>query len=75
MTTVEKAKYIQEQGYQLVSVWECEIHRELSCNEQMNRYFNDFEVVEPLEPRQAFFGGRTNTMKVHHECCEGEKVR
>ena len=57
MTTVEKAKYIQEQGCYLVNVWECEIHRELSCNEEMNRYFNDFEVVDPLEPRHAFFGG------------------
>ena len=75
MATVEKAEYIQQEEYQLVSVWECEIHRELSCNEEMNRYFNEFEGVEPLEPHHAFFGGRTNTMKLHHECCEGQKIR
>ena len=57
MATVEKAEYIQQQGYQWVSVWEWESRRELSCNEERNCYFNNYEVVDSLEPRQSFFGG------------------
>ena len=74
-TTVEKAKYLKDQGYRVVEVWECDIQRELEQNEDMRRYFDTYDLVDPLEPRDAFFGGRTNAAKLYHECQEDEKIR
>ena len=70
--TVE-VKYLENRGYIVVQVWECYIKRELEHDEDMKRYFDNYEIVDPLEPRNAFFGGRTNAAKLYHECEEGKK--
>ena len=75
MDTVQKAEYLRQQDYHLVSVWECQIHRELVEDDAMREYFEQHEAVDPLEPRDAFYGGRTNAIKLYHVCEEGEKIR
>ena len=32
-------------------------------------------VNEPIGPREAFYGGRTNAFKLHHKVSPGEKIR
>ena len=64
MATVEKAQFLKDQGLSVVEVWECEIKRELARDEEMKEYFEHYEAVEPLEPRDAFFGGRTNAARL-----------
>ena len=71
--TVEKINYLKDHGFNVVEVWECDIKREL--DEEMKRYFDNYDMVDPLEPRDAFFGGRTNAAKLFHECKEGENIR
>ena len=44
-------------------------------DEAMKRYFEEHELVDPLQPRDAFYGGRTNAAKLLHECQEGEEIR
>ena len=53
----------------------CEINRELGYDEDMQRYFDDYDITDPLEPRHAFYGGRTNATRLFHECKEGEEIR
>ena len=55
---VEKVKYLEDRGYIVVQIWECDIKRELERDEEMRCYFDNYEIVDPLEPRDAFFGGR-----------------
>ena len=75
MATVEKAQFLKDQGFNVVEVWECEIKRELARDEEMKEYFDHYEAVEPLEPRDAFFGGRTNAARLYHQCEEDEKIK
>ena len=75
MPTVEKAQKLKDQGFNVVEVWECEIKRQLASDGEMKRYFDQYEAVEPLEPRDAFFGGRTNAAKLYHQCEGDEKIR
>ncbi len=49
--------------------------RELEEDERMRRYFEGYDLVDPLQPRDAFFGGRTNATKLFHQCEDQEKVR
>jgi hypothetical protein len=73
--TVEKIQYLKNQGYNVVEVWECRINRELADNEDMKYYFDQYDGVDPLEPRDALYGGRTNASRLYHECSEDEKIR
>jgi len=41
----------------------------------MAKFFDDIKLVAPLEPRDAFYGGRTNAVKLYHQCKEGERIR
>ena len=71
-STVEKIEYLRHQGYNVVEVWECDVRRELKQNEEMKYYFDHYHIVEPLEPRHASYGGRTNAGKLQH-CCQGDE--
>ena len=54
-------------------MYECE----LSKNTDFKKYCktNTVELVEPLNPRDAFFGGRTNVTKFTYDFKPGEKGR
>ena len=73
--TVKKATYLKEHGFNLMEVWECQIKRELERDEEMKEYFNQYEMTDPLEPRHALYGGRTNAARLYHHCEGDEKIR
>ena len=55
--------------------WECKLVEEMKHDEEMKRYFEEHELVEPLQPRDAFYGGRTNAAKLLHQCQGNEKIK
>ena len=73
--TLEKVCYLKDQGYRVVEMWECDLYEEMEQNEEMKRYFEEYEIVDPLQPRDAFYGGRTNAAKLFHECQNDEEIR
>ena len=60
--TVEKRDTIKNAGYNHVSTYECQ----LTKNEDFQKFAKNFtlEIVEPLNPRDAFYGGCTNATKL-----------
>ena len=58
-STVEKMEYLKREGYNVVEMWECDIRRELKEDEDMKHYFDHYHLTDPLEPRDALYGGRT----------------
>ena len=73
--TLEKIYYLEEQGFHVIEMWECELKKEMEHDEDMKRYFEEHELVDPLQPRDAFYGGRTNAAKLLHVCKEDEEIR
>ena len=73
--TLEKICFLKGVGFQVVEMWECELMKELERNEDMKCYFEEHELVDPLQPRDAFYGGRTNAAKLLYECQKGEEIR
>ena len=72
-TTGLKNQRIRDLGYNLVEVYECE----LSKNPDFKKWCknNTIDIVTPLNPRDAFFGGRTNVPKLTYQFKPGEKGR
>ena len=75
LDTIRKVCYLKEQGVNVVEMWGCDLKRELKEDEEIRSYFEKYDLVDPLEPRDAFFGGRTNATKLFHECKGQEKIR
>ena len=73
--TFEKVYHLKDQGFQVIEMWECDLLKEMEHDEDMRRYFEEYEIVEPLQPRDAFYGGRTNAAKLLHECQDDEEIR
>ncbi|XP_072377781.1 uncharacterized protein [Diabrotica undecimpunctata] len=65
--TIRRSKQIKEAGYNLVEMWECEWLKSKECKNAA-----DPQLIEPLKPREAFFGGRTNAIKLN---VTGKKLR
>ena len=68
--TIKKCIIIKIAGYSYVSTYECQ----LAKNKDFQKFAKNFtqEVVEPLNPRDAFYGGRTNATKLLYNFKENE---
>ena len=68
--TVEKRDTIKNASYNHVSTYECQ----LTKNKEFQKFVKNFtqEIVEPLNPRDAFYGGRTNAAKLLYDFKENE---
>ena len=73
--TVRKVNYLKEHGFEVEQKWGCELTKDLEEDEEMKQFFEDHELMDPLQPRDAFYGGRTNAAKLFHECQGNEKIK
>ena len=73
--TLKKVNYLENHGFIVVQKWECELKKELKEDEEMKRFFDEHKIIDPLQPRDAFYGGRTNAAKLLHECQGDEKIK
>ena len=72
-TTELKNIKIRDLGYNLVEVYECETQKDNVFKKYCKT--NTVGLVEPSNPRDAFFGGRTNVTKLTYDFKPGEKGR
>ena len=73
--TKKKVSYLKDQGFRVVQKWGCELKKDLEEDEEMKQFFDHNEIINPLQPRDAFYGGRTNATKLFHECQDNEKIK
>jgi hypothetical protein len=73
--TLEKKQFIESEGYSYTALWECEYRKQLQSNETMKKYIDSLEIVTPLEPRDAFFGGRTEAFKLYEEATADQQIK
>ena len=70
----KKHDLLREAGYHVISKWECEWKRERTSNPDIQDFLKDHHVPQPLDPRDAFFWGRTNAYSLYYKVKEGEEV-
>ena len=73
--TLRKVKYLKDLGFEVEQKWGCELTKELEQDEEMKQFMEDHELVDSLQPRDAFYGGRTNAAKLFHQCQDNEKIK
>ncbi|XP_052762307.1 uncharacterized protein LOC128204947 [Mya arenaria] len=69
-----KKDFIESEGYSYESKWECDFKNDMEINLDMKQYIHNLEYVGPLEPRDAFFGGRTEGFKLYEEASSEQEI-
>ena len=62
-------------GYTVIEMWECEWDRLVDNEPAVSQFLRSLDLVPPLEPREAFFGGRTGAVALQAVAGEGEEIR
>ena len=73
--TEAKRTALLHAGYNVFECWECQWDEQLKKNAEVQRFLNSFDLVAPLNPRDAFYGGRTGAVALHSVAGEGEEIR
>lgn len=61
--TIEREQVIKR-SMDLHAVWECKVHEQLKTDKQMKDFFSNTESYGPIDPRDAYFGGRTGPLRM-----------
>ena len=72
--TDKQSNNIRSLGYHLKEMWECQWNRLKQTNPDIMQFVKNLEIVSPLNPRDAFFGGRTNAIKLYHRVEPDEQI-
>lgn len=62
--TKKREQELKRLGYKLVIVGEHEFMKQITRSEPLQIYLSRL-IQERLNPRESFFGGRTNAVKLH----------
>ena len=63
-------------GYNVITKWEHEFEADLKENAEMKQFVDSLDIVERLNPRDSFFGGRTNALRLHYRVeSDEEEIR
>ena len=76
-STLTKENILRREGYTLVVIWECQWDRKVKHDPTLQSFLSSLHLVEPLGPRDAFFGGRTNATTLYYkaDATIGEEIR
>ena len=72
---IKKLIKIQHKDSKLIEMWECEFNSDKQKKESLKQFMLQTEYVEPINPRDALYGGRTNSLKLYHKVTGTEKIK
>lgn len=72
--TLKKTAILRHAGYNVVEMWGCEWTKQKESGPEVIEFLQKFEYVPPLEPRDAFFGGRTGAATLYAKTAEDEEI-
>lgn len=72
--TLDKEKFLIDKGFNVETMWECDLRRMFSTDKKMTTFFKTTKIVGPLNPRDGFYGGRTGPLSLYFEPNENQRV-
>ena len=65
---------LESRGYQVKQMWECQWAELKQSDPVVRDFVNKLDIVAPLNPRDAFCGRHTNSIKLYHQTEADETV-
>ena len=53
--TLDKTMYLKSLNFNVAEIWESQINQQLKSDSDMRAYFDNFQVLNLLDPRDAFY--------------------
>ena len=72
--TQAKLQRLRAAGFQVVVQWECQWQRQIESTPSISSFLSSLTSTPPLQPRDAFFGGRTGAVALYKKAGPGEKI-
>ena len=72
--TQDKVQQLTKQGYNVIQMWGCEWDHLQQTQPEIDSFVRELDFIQPLKPREAFCGGRTNAVKLYHHITPGQKI-
>ena len=72
--TMKKEAILKQAGYRVVSMWGCDFAKKKKTEPELIKFLETFEFVSPLEPRDAFLGGRTGAATLYAKAEDDEDI-
>jgi len=72
--TMDREAFILSKGFTITSIWEHDYDDQLKNDDVMRAFIEDVAIKCPLNPRDAFKGGRVNAFKLYHQVQPDEKI-
>ena len=72
--TQQRTRHLRQQGYTVVEMWGCDWARLKDTSPDIGTFVTNLDMTEPLNPRDAFCGGRTNAVKQYHQATPSQKI-
>ena len=78
--TKRKSDQLRSMGYEVIEKWECQWKSEIESSKYIQEFVDLMKkdsppLQDPINPRDAFHGGRTNATKLYHEIDDSEEIR
>lgn len=73
--TERRERELKALGYDLVVIWEHDFDYQLKKNPTLRQFVSTLDLQDRLDPRDSFFGGRTNAVKLHYKATENETIQ
>ena len=70
--TQAKLQRLRTVGFQVIVEWECQWKQKITPS--ISSFLSSLTCTPPLQPRDAFFGGRTGAVALYHQADPGEKI-
>ncbi|XP_071032985.1 uncharacterized protein [Parasteatoda tepidariorum] len=65
--TQRTTEHLRSLGYHVIECWEHDFEKMKRNDEDLKKFLLSHTVRDRLVPRDAFYGGRTNAVKLYHE--------
>ena len=73
-TTQRRTEHLREQGYTVVEMWGCDWASLKDTSLDIRTFVANLQSTKPLNPRDAFCGGRTSAVKLYHQVTPHQKI-
>ncbi|GLV46049.1 hypothetical protein CBL_05135 [Carabus blaptoides fortunei] len=73
----ENKTKLRELGYTVIEKWKCDFAKDKRRDRKLRDFGSNHALLNtiPLEPRDAFFAGRTGNCTLHHKAGKDEKIK
>lgn len=73
--TLKKQEHIKSIGMNLKYIWEHEFTELLQTNDTARTFVESLDIQDRLNPRDSFYGGRTNAIKLRKDVEGDQRIR